>query len=160
MKIRATSLEQIPQVVAMEQKALSWICPFTADQHALLIQAPHAFHALAIDESGLPLGFLILEGLDTPHRAVMLRRVVAAWPRRGIGKFLVKWAMHYCFIVQNKHRLWLEVFTDNTPAIALYESVGMVREGTSRESIWQHGRWRSLYHYSILEDEYFKRYPS
>ncbi len=154
VSVSPTRMEEVAHVVAMEQEALPWVCPFPAARHEALIADPAAFHGIARDEAGQPVGFLILEGLGHPDGSVMLRRIVVRRPRRGYGTQLMRWAMHFAFDRWQAHRLWLEVFTDNAPAIALYEKLGMVREGELRECIRQGDRWRSLYYYSILEQEY------
>lgn len=155
-----TRPEEIPQVVAMEQEALPWVCPFSATRHEALIVNPSAFHGMARDEEGQPIGFLILEGLGHPDGSVMLRRIVVRRPGHGLGTQLMHWAMQFVFERWQAHRLWLEVFTDNTAAIALYEKMGMQREGELRECIRQGDRWRSLYYYSILDLEYRQKYRS
>ncbi len=154
MKVLPTQIEQIPLITEMEQAALPWVCPYSTEKHEALIRDTSSFHAIAWNDQNQPVGLLILEGLNHPHRSVLLRRIVANPPQRGIGSALLRWAMHCAFERHGAHRLWLEVFADNLAAIRLYEKAGMTREGIWRECMFQQGRWRSLYFYSILDREY------
>lgn len=154
MKVLPTQIEQIPLVVEMEQAALPWVCPYSAEKHEALIRDASSFHGLAWNGQSRPVGLLILEGLNHSDGSVLLRRIVASPPRQGIGRALLRWSMQYAFERYGAHRLWLEVFSDNVSAIRLYEKAGMTYEGKWRECMRQEGRWRSLSFYSILDREY------
>lgn len=53
-----------------------------------------------------------------------------------------------------KHRLWLDVFTDNPRAEQVYQSVGFVTEGIKRECIKSENNFRSLIIMSILHQDF------
>lgn len=52
-----------------------------------------------------------------------------AWHRRGVGAALLGSVLHLADRWLNLSRIELTVYTDNTPAISLYEKFGFVREG-------------------------------
>jgi RimJ/RimL family protein N-acetyltransferase len=59
--------------------------------------------------------------------------------RQGIGSEAVMLLLRLGFNNLNLHRVSLTVFAHNTPAIALYEKLGFVREGRIRESVFLDG---------------------
>ena len=52
------------------------------------------------------------------------------------------------------HRLGLGVFAHNSTAVALYERLGFVREGVSREVVEVDGAWWSSIEMSMLDREW------
>ncbi|WP_159948314.1 GNAT family N-acetyltransferase [Rhizobium sp. 18065] len=68
-----------------------------------------------------------------------------AYQGRGIGRALLGELIANAFDWMDIRRLELTVFTDNVPAIALYESFGFVREGTHRAYALRAGRYVDAY---------------
>lgn len=62
------------------------------------------------------------------------------WQGRGVGKALLRAGVELADKWLNLARLELEVFTDNEPAIRLYESFGFEREGTLRQHAFRDGQ--------------------
>jgi RimJ/RimL family protein N-acetyltransferase len=60
----------------------------------------------------------------------------------------------YCFEQLRFHRLWLDVYADNDRAIHLYRSEGFVEEGKLREIRKDGDQYRSMFLFSILENEW------
>lgn len=52
------------------------------------------------------------------------------------------------------HRVWLETATDNHASIAIAKKLKMRKEGIKKNSIFQDGKWQSVIHFAILEEEY------
>ena len=52
----------------------------------------------------------------------------------------------------NLTRLELIVYTDNAPAIRLYEKFGFVREGLHRRYAYREGTWADVYAMARLRD--------
>jgi len=52
------------------------------------------------------------------------------------------------------HRLWLDVYQDNSRARQVYRDLGFVEEGVLRECIQRGEEYRSLVVMSMLEAEY------
>lgn len=67
------------------------------------------------------------------------------WQGKGIGKALMHAGVELADKWLNLTRLELEVFTDNEPAIRLYEQFGFEREGTLRQHAFRDGRYVDSY---------------
>lgn len=63
------------------------------------------------------------------------------WQGRGVGSALMRAALDLADNWLNLTRLELEVYTDNEPAIRLYERFGFEREGTLRQYAFRDGRF-------------------
>jgi [ribosomal protein S5]-alanine N-acetyltransferase len=74
----------------------------------------------------------------------------------GYAKEASKLIIEHLFMNLNVKRVELYVAEQNKSAISLYESLGFVREGCKRESIWIKGEYDNLLIYSILCKEYKK----
>ena len=73
---------------------------------------------------------------------------------RGIGKAVTWLVTDYAFRRANSHRVWLGVHEDNVGAIKCYESVGYVKEGLLRDSIYAYGKYSAAVRYSMLRPEW------
>jgi len=72
------------------------------------------------------------------------------WQNRGIGAALMRAGLDLADKWLNLTRLELEVYTDNAPAIRLYERFGFEREGTLRQHAFRDGRYVDAYMMSRL----------
>lgn len=73
---------------------------------------------------------------------------------KGAGLFGMHGMLRHAFQDLNLHRVWLRVLSNNAHAIALYDKVGFVCEGRSREVVFKNGVYVDLVHMSILDTEY------
>ncbi|MGV1829814.1 GNAT family N-acetyltransferase [Agrobacterium vitis] len=73
------------------------------------------------------------------HTASLSMGVHDAYQGRGIGRALVGELLAIADDWLNIRRLELTVFTDNAAAIALYESIGFIHEGTHRAFAFRAG---------------------
>ena len=64
---------------------------------------------------------------------------------KGVGSRLLQAALELCDNWFNIHRVELEVFTDNTEALSLYEKHGFVKEGTLRDYAFKNGKYSDVY---------------
>lgn len=75
------------------------------------------------------------------HAGGLGMMVAADWQGRGVGSLLMTavldWADNWVGLL----RIELTVYTDNAPAIALYEKFGFVHEGTHRAFALRAGRY-------------------
>ena len=71
---------------------------------------------------------------------------------RGVGSALLRAALRWA-AARGLHRVELTVMAHNTRAIALYERVGFVLEGRSRECLMIDGRFRDELYMSLLLPE-------
>ena len=76
----------------------------------------------------------------TGHSLYLVLGVVQVHWNRGVGRSLLESAEAWA-TKRQLHRLELTVQTANARAIALYEKVGFVREGTKRHSLKIEGRY-------------------
>lgn len=73
---------------------------------------------------------------------------------RGIMTACARALVDYCFRDLDLHRVWLEAAVENTKSRAVAERIGMIEEGTLRETHLVHGQWLSMVRYSILRSEW------
>jgi putative acetyltransferase len=67
------------------------------------------------------------------------------WQGRGVGSALMRAGVEMADRWLNLTRLELEVYTDNEPAIRLYERFGFEREGTRRQHAFRDGVYVDAY---------------
>lgn len=67
------------------------------------------------------------------------------WQAKGIGTALLSACIELADNWLNLRRLELEVYTDNEPAVRLYERFGFEREGTLRQHAFRGGRYVDSY---------------
>lgn len=99
----------------------------------------------------------ILCSYKRPYDSFELRRIVIETKCKGTGSELISALIKYAFEVVKANRFWLDVFTDNERAVHLYNKLGMVHEGTLRQSYKDYsGKYRDQMIFSILKNEYVK----
>ncbi len=96
-------------------------------------------------------------GLETSPNRPRRRHVGALgmgvhddWQGKGVGTALMRAGIELADKWLNLTRLELEVYTDNEPAIRLYERFGFEREGTLRRHAFRDGRYVDAYVMSRL----------
>lgn len=78
--------------------------------------------------------------------------------RRGLGRQVVEAALQHAF--DNKvHRVNLQVYLPNAPAIALYTTLGFVEYGTEAEAVCLDGRYHDGVHMVLVKDRYRRLLP-
>ena len=75
------------------------------------------------------------------HAATLGMAVHDGWHGRGVGTALIRAAVDLADNWLNLHRLELEVYTDNEPAVRLYQRHGFVIEGTLKDFAFRNGAY-------------------
>lgn len=133
-----------------------FITTWSTQQHQEAIRSDDKTEFLIYDmKTRTPVGFTLILNLNTPHRNILIKRLVILEKNKGFGRATLELLKKWAFENRKAHRLWLEVKDFNLKAKNLYESVGFVLEGKMRESVKEeHGGFSSLFILSILEQEY------
>jgi len=137
----------------------------TEAEHAMAMNNPDIRYWIAelqedrqVSGRNLPkrkIGFGILKGVINKYRAMELGRIAMKVRNGGYGYQFIKFLQQVAFNQYQVHRLWLDVLTTNTRAIAVYEKAGFIREGCLREcSMALSGEYESLFIYALLAPEY------
>ena len=79
------------------------------------------------------------------HAGAIGMSVHDEWQGKGIGTALLRAGLDLADNWLNLTRLELEVYTDNEPAIRLYERFGFEREGTLRQHAFRGGHYVDAY---------------
>lgn len=112
--------------------------------------------AIMTDCSEEILGLISLSNIDFLNRTAEMHIMIGDTDNqdKGAGTFAVKQMLYHAFFNMNMHRVHLKVVEDNKRAIHLYEKIGFVCEGVSRESKYKNGIYVNMLNYSILRNEF------
>jgi diamine N-acetyltransferase len=156
MMIRTALPEEISQIVAIEQipEYREYIGAWSAEEHLRAIADPNNEYFVVHREDAIVEGFAILQGIQSEHRSVHLKRIAVRTPKRGFGRALLEYAISRAFLHHHAHRLWLDVFETNARARRLYEVYGFRYDGVLREAILRDGKYHTLALMSLLDREY------
>lgn len=124
------------------------------EEHQKVIDCEDQLHLKVIDSQGVMIGFIILRGLRNPHLSVELKRILIHKKGKNYGKSTLQLLQNLVFGELQKHRLWLDVFTDNPRAQHVYKLVGFIEEGIKRDCIKSGNNFRSLIIMSILQQDF------
>lgn len=105
---------------------------WSAEEHLTALEADHTVHLIIENEDRDRVGYVVLEGLKSPDKAMLLRRIVVGRKREHIGDRAMTATERYCFDHLGFRRLWLEVHDDNEPARGLYRRHGFREVGQYR----------------------------
>ncbi|MCS0672646.1 GNAT family N-acetyltransferase [Cytobacillus firmus] len=112
--------------------------------------------SLRLKEANELIGYAELNGILWPHRTSWITIAIAdeaEWGK-GYGKEAMQCLIRYAFMELNLYRLQLSVFSYNTRAKTLYESLGFQREGCYREFLERDGKRHDMYLYGLLRKEW------
>lgn len=111
----------------------------------------------AVDmESGLHVGHIDLSRIDRMNRSARICRVLVDPDLRskGIASQMTKALIRKGFEELKLHRIELNVFDFNKPAITAYLKAGFREEGTLRDYRLYDGQFLNLIRMSIIENEW------
>ena len=160
VRLRPTMLSDLDFVLSVEQDAANrpYITPWERTQHEGAVRFPDFRHFIVeAGEGTQAVGFVILQGCRSRHRAIELKRMVIQSKGHGLGRACLRLLEQIAFRDLRAHRFWLDVKAGNTRAAALYASEGFVVEGTLRDAVRVDGGYDSLVVMAMLESEYAAR---
>jgi RimJ/RimL family protein N-acetyltransferase len=158
VRLRSTLKANLDFVLSAESHPDNspFVSQWTRKQHEeALADADIAHFIIKRDADEVAVGYLLLAGLENPHRNLELRRIVITDKGKGYGREALRSIKKLAFEKFHAHRLWLDVKDHNQRAQQLYEAEGFVREGLLRECIKMGDRFESLILMSMLENEYY-----
>jgi diamine N-acetyltransferase len=156
MLLRLATPDDIPAIVGLERTPMAreFVGQWSEERHRLTLDGGDARYYVSEAEWGEVQAYVILRGIRENSRAIELKRIVVGAPERGLGRNILEELIRIAFCELGAHRLFLDVFEDNSRARHLYESLGFQHEGVMREAARRDGHWCNLHLMSILESEY------
>lgn len=102
------------------------------------------------------IGTVGLFGILWNHRTAWIGIGIGepAYQGKGYGREAMALVIDYGFAELNLHRIQLNVYSYNTPAIRVYEALGFQREATLRQSVQRDGNVYDTYLYGLLRHEW------
>jgi len=160
LRVYDATEEEIPKIIDMEnsEENRNFVFQGSYEEHLAEIKSEDKL-LLSIKEknSGEMIGFS-LSVINNKANSFEFRRIVIDKKGLGYGKEFIEGLLRYCFISLNMNRFWLDVFEDNIVGIKLYTNFGFVHEGTLRQSCKGENGYRNQLIFSMLRDEYLKKY--
>ncbi len=121
------------------------------------LESGQSLHFAIVDETDEYLGTISLKEIDLENRnaeyAITTRRKVHG---KGIARIATGLILKKAFEEYGLHRVFLNVLSDNEPAIRFYEKCGFRLEGEFSECLLKDGKYLNLKWYSMLEEEFFE----
>ena len=108
---------------------------------------------LVAESEGEIIGSVLLRGSDRKaihHTAMLGISVAKGWRNAGVGNALMQAAVEWAKSSGVLKRIELNVFTENQPAIHLYEKYGFVVEGRRRKAIYRDGKIQDNFIMALL----------
>ena len=155
VSLKRSSSGDIARIMKFEADNNHYVSQYSSEKHHLLLVDPNCMHLSVVrNDNEKLLGLVLLFGVGSKDKSLELRRIAISEKGAGYGREAIQIIKRICFEMLKFHSMWLDVFDDNTRAIALYESEGFVLDGLLRENVRYGDGFRSQRIYSILEQEY------
>ena len=156
MRFRNAIADDLSQIYALERlpEFRTFVGSWSMDHHLKTFADPGAAYIVAEDAQKQIAAFAILQGLQSEHRAIELKRLVVGVPDQGLGRKLLSAVADRAFGEYSAHRLFLDVFETNDRACHVYETFGFRKEGIMRDAFYRDGIYHSLVLMSLLDNEY------
>ncbi|WP_281184330.1 GNAT family N-acetyltransferase [Trichlorobacter lovleyi] len=117
--------------------------------------ADHMF--MIVTNNNVPIGTMALSHIDlTSSKAEYGRALIAVdgYQGKGYAKEALLLILQYAFNTLQLNRVFLEVFSDNLPAIKLYKKSGFITEGLLRDHYNDGSQFRDVMVMGILKTDF------
>lgn len=113
------------------------------------------FHLRTLENDRL-IGFVALHTIEWNNGVAMLSIGIGepAYRGKGYGSDALHLILQYAFSELNLHRVGLDVISNNTHAIHMYENAGFRHEGSVRSAVLRDGRRHDRLLMGMLRDEW------
>jgi len=104
----------------------------------------------------VPIGYCMLNNYMHVHRQAKLGIAIGEpdYQNKGFGSEAVRSIADYGFRDLNLNRIWLDVFSDNAPAIRVYDKCGFKHEGVMRQHYFIDGVYKDAIIMGLLRAEW------
>jgi RimJ/RimL family protein N-acetyltransferase len=107
------------------------------------------------NNGNFPVGYFRVDNIDHLNQSVEIGATIgSSYQRNGYAFDAYRAMISYLFSEMNMNRIYLEVFSFNTPAIALYSKLGFKKEGTLRQAKFKNRKRRDVDMMSMLKEEW------
>jgi ribosomal protein S18 acetylase RimI-like enzyme len=114
------------------------------------------------EQKPTPIGTVALHPVDpmrSHHRHTTIGITIShPYQNKGYGSEAILWATEWAFRHANLHRVGIEAFAWNEGAWKLYQRLGFVMEGRTRECVWYDGQWCDVVSLGMLAGEWWEKY--
>ena len=141
------SVQPLPHVQRFIRQA-------SAQDVAARMNNPDETYLIARDDVQGDVGFANLRGLQNPNKSVELCEFAIGEAGLGFGGQFLRTILSLAFIDLDTHRIWLDVFPENSHARSLYKKHGFLEEGTMRDAYYWQGKFQSSVLMSLLAPEF------
>jgi RimJ/RimL family protein N-acetyltransferase len=132
-----------------------FVARWSLEAHHLAYARPDTQYLIGCDDTGHPVGFVIVQPISDLHEGTKIKRIAVSDPGKGHGRALLRETFNWIFTRSESHRVWLDVFAHNERAIAAYKAVGMTIDGVLRSAYeLQSGQYVDRYLMSLLRGEW------
>ena len=160
LHIRRAEIDDLPAVLEIYRGPKAYAgtlqlpYPSREEWRQRLAESGNGVYSLVAVAGDLVVGTLSLHTFPNRprrrHAATIGMGVHDDWQGKGVGSALMSACVDLADNWLNLTRLELEVYTDNEPAIRLYERFGFEREGTLRQYAFRDGQFVDSYVMSRL----------
>lgn len=150
-----TKLENLSEIIEIEKSNIRFIGQYSISKHKEALASEDERHISIFNKpNNFLVGYVILAGFSNPNHSIEFRRTAISKKGLGYGKNAIRLIKKISFEHYKAHQLWLDVFTNNSRAINLYEKEGFKKERKLKDTIKQNEEYRSIWIMSILKNEY------
>ena len=119
----------------------------------------YADWGITYKENNVFIGTIGFANIDTDNNSGEIGYVLnPQYHHKGIMTEALTRVLEFAFGTLSLHRVQLRIMEGNEPSVKLAERMGFTYEGTLRDVILCKGSYRTVKFYSMLDDDYFRKY--